>query len=307
MRKIEICYPSFSKKAITFSIDDGNITYDAKFLSIMKPAGIKGTFNLCSDRTKEFSEDFYRNFYKGYEIANHAKYHPFVFYDGVEYKFSDEPFSKENADPELTYRVEGSDGFFWVMKPNGWRQVVSLEDFIRYVKESKDELNLLFGEGTVRDFVWPYGEQDNADAKKYVTEIHRSARKTGCTLGNAGFAIPDDKDAWSYNANQMNLLEVMKEYEEYPDDGGLKFFCFGVHSIDYERDSKWGDLSEFARLYGNRPNDFWYASVGEIFDYEEAVKMLEIRDSGIYNPSSLPIYIKIDGRKEKISPLGVVS
>ena len=75
--KVEICYPSYSKKALTFSIDDGNITYDTKFLSILKPAGIRGTFNLNSDRTHEFSESFYRTFYKGYEIANHSKYHPF--------------------------------------------------------------------------------------------------------------------------------------------------------------------------------------------------------------------------------------
>ena len=305
-RNIEICYPSFSKKALTFTIDDGNINYDRKFIGITKPYGIKGTFNLCSDRTKEFSKDFYVNFYRGYEIANHCKYHPFVFFDGVKYKLSEDKFEEQTADENYIYRVENKEGFYHVKKPNGWREVVSKDDFIEYVDESRDELNLLFGDGAVRDFVWPYGEQNNAAVQAHLIATHRSVRKSGCTLDTTDFDIPKDKHAWSYNANHMNLLETMKKYESYPDDGRLKFFAFGVHSIDFERDSKWDDLAEFAREYGNRPDDFWYASVGEIFDYEEAAKLLVISDDGVYNPSSLHIYIKIDGKREVVSPLGVI-
>ena len=306
MKKIEICYPSFSKKAITFTIDDGNITYDRKFISILKPAGFKGTFNLNSDRTKEFSPDFYRNFYRGFEIANHCKYHPFVFYDGVEYKLSDESFSEETSDDSYVYPVDGREGFYWIKKPNGWRQAVSEEDFIKYVTDGKNELEELFGDGSVQAFVWPYCEQDNASVKKCISEKHSSSRKTGCTLSLTKFDIPEDKYAWSYNANHMNLLDVMAEYDAYNDDGRLKFFAFGVHSWDYERDSKWDDLAQFAEKYGNRPRDFWYASVGEIFEYEAAAKQLVVNDSGVYNPSSLPIYIKMGEQRKVVSPLGVI-
>ena len=103
----------------------------------------------------------------------------------------------------------------------------------------------------------------------------------------------------------MNLLEVMREYDAYPDDGELKFFAFGVHSIDFERDGKWDDLQTFANEYGNRPNDFWYATVGEIFDYSAAVKKLKITDDGIYNPTDITIYVKVDGEGKVVSPLGV--
>ena len=307
MKNVEICYPSFSKKAVTFTIDDGNIHYDTKFLAILKPAGIKGTFNLCSERTLEFRPEFYRNFYAGYEIANHCKYHPFVMYDGVEYNLKDESFDEQSADPNYIYKNTDCEGFYYIKKPNGWRQMVSTEDFIKYLQDGKDELNDLFGAGAVRDFVWPYGSQDNAEVERFIRTIHRSSRKTGCTLDLTGFDIPADKYAWSYNANHMNLLAVMEKYEKYPDDGKLKFFAFGVHSIDYERDSKWSDLSEFANKYGNRPDDFWYATVGEIFDYEEAANRLVITDDGVYNPSELPIYIKLDGKKHIVSPLGVIS
>ena len=305
--RIEICYPSYSKKAITFTIDDGNIPYDTKLLGILKPAGIKGTFNLNSNLTTLYSPEFYRAFYKGYEIANHCKYHPYVLYDGVEYKLKNEVFSEESADPDFMYPADEKEGFFWVIKPNGWRQAITESDFIKYIDDGKSELNAIFGEGSVRDFVWPYCEQDNAAVKAHIKTTHCSSRKTGCTLANTGFDIPDDKYAWSYNANHMNLLEVAEEYDGYPDDGRLKFFAFGVHSIDFERDSKWDDLAAFAEKYGNRPSDFWYASVGEIFDYEAAVKMLVINNEGIYNPSSLPIYIKVNGKNRVVSPLGVVA
>ena len=304
---VQICYPSYSKKALTFTIDDGNIKYDTKFLGILKPHGIRGTFNLCSDRTREFSREFYNNFYSGYEIANHCKYHPFAFFDGVRYELCEEKFDANTANPEYIYRVDGREGFYHVIKPNGWRAAVNTEDYIRYADEGLAELNALFGEGSVRDFVWPYGEQDNAEVVARVKATHRSVRGTGCRLDSTGFAIPADKHAWSYNANHSNLLEVMEKFEAYPDDGELKFFAFGVHSIDFETASKWDDLREFAERYGDRPEDFWYATVGEVFDYEEAVKLLQIKDDGVYNPSSLPIYIIIDGRREVVSPLGVVN
>ncbi len=69
------------------------------------------------------------------------------------------------------------------------------------------------------------------------------------------------------------------------DDGELKFFCFGVHSSDFERANKWEMLSSFAKKHGNRPQDFFYGSVGEIFDYEDAMNSLLIEDGKICNPS----------------------
>ena len=66
-------YPGWTRKAISFSIDDGNLVMDQKFKDIVEPYGIKGTFNLCSDRLTKMSPEEYREFYRGYEIANHCK------------------------------------------------------------------------------------------------------------------------------------------------------------------------------------------------------------------------------------------
>ena len=107
---------------------------------------------------------------------------------------------------------------------------------------------------------------------------------------------------WTYNAHNTTLLEVMELYEKYPDDGKLKFFSFGVHSVDFERANNWCDLESFAEKYGNRPDDYYHASVGTILDYEDAVKSALVTETGIVNNSNLPLYAKIDGEKITIPP-----
>ena len=107
---------------------------------------------------------------------------------------------------------------------------------------------------------------------------------------------------WTYNAHNATLLEVMELYERYPDDGKLKFFSFGVHSVDFERADNWCDLAAFAEKYGGRPQDYYYATVGDILDYEDAIKSAQITDTEIINNSDLSIYAKIDGEKQIVPP-----
>jgi hypothetical protein len=301
MKNVEIFYPSYTKKAVTFTIDDGNMTYDKMMRDILAPAGIRGTFNLCSN-IHEGREEETVAFYSAYDVSNHCKYHPLINYDGVEYVLSDEEFDEITADDAKIYRVNGRLGFFWVKRPNGWRQMVFKDDFLSYIKEGKEELERLFKGREIKDFVWPYGRQDNCDAHEFIRATHRSSRITGCRYDKDGFNIPADKYAWSYNADHSNLLEVMGKYEAYPDDGRLKFFSFGVHSIDYENAGCWDTLRIFAEKYGNRPGDYWYTTVGEVFDYEQAVDMLEISEDKLINRSDLDIYIKIDGERLVIAP-----
>ena len=296
MSAIRFFYPSFTRKALTFTIDDGNFKYDAMLLDILKPVGIKGTFNLCSN-IHAGKEDYTREFYRGYGIANHCKHHPLVNYDGVEYEVCEDEFDESTANPAFVYHVKGSDTFFWVMRPNGWRHMVFEPNFSRFIVEGQKELRAIFGEDKVNDYVWPYGEQNCASLRETIRQSHRSSRKTGPTIDKDGFAIPSDKYAWSYNANHMNLLSVMEMYEEYPDDGELKMFAFGVHSIDFERDGKWDDLREFAEKYGNRPDTYWYASVEDIFDYEEAVNALRINENEVKNGSAITVYLEVKGKR----------
>lgn len=302
MRKIEIFYPSFTRKALTFTIDDGNMTYDKKLLEILAPAGIRGTFNLCS-HIHEGREAEAVAFYSDYDVANHCKYHPLVNFDGVEYVISDDAFDEATADKTKIYRVDGREGFYWLMRPNGWRQMIFEDDFISCVRDGQEELEAIFKGRRVKDFVWPYGEQNNAAVRDFIKRTHRSSRKTGCTKDKDGFAIPKDKYAWSYNADDSNLLDVMAQYDAYPDDGGLKFFAFGVHSIDFERrEGGWDMLKTFAAEYGNRPDTYWYTTVGEVFDYEEAVGMLESDNDLLTNHADVSLYLTVDGERTVLEP-----
>jgi hypothetical protein len=310
-RKVEICYPSFSKKALTFTIDDGNITYDAKFLNILKPHGIKGTFNLCAPNRATPEE--YRAFYEGYEIANHCKNHPFCFEEGQPFRVSDEPLdtlnSKEYTEEDpVVYRSAVEDVYKIHMipariKPDGWFSITTRENYVRFARETREELEEVFGKGSIKSFVWPFREQTNTVLfDTLVSDGYNSIRKTGAIGDSTGFALPSDRMRWTYNAVCTNLLELMAKYESYPDDGNLKFFCFGVHSYDFERAEKWDDLREYARLYGNRPSDFWYATVSEIFEYEDAVNELQTTDDAVINGSDVALYLEINGERVVIEP-----
>lgn len=293
-------YPGWTRKAITFTIDDGNIAMDEKFLSIVKPAGVIGTFNLCTSLKKTMTAEDYRAFYRGYEIANHCHRHPHAFSESRNPAIAEEAFDEATADQTKAYRTD-DEGFYRIYSPraNSWNYYIATEDkYMDYVALCNGILEDVFGAGTVKDFVWPFGDQQNpALTQRLIDYGFRSIRITGDVSDSTGFALPADRTRWSYNAHHKTLLENAAKYEAYPDDGELKFFAFGVHSIDFERDGIWDDLKEFCRLYGNRPKDYWYASVGDILDYEDAVKALRIENDKITNDSNVDLYVKIDGEK----------
>ena len=301
MKKVDLNYfPGWVRKSVSFTIDDGNIAMDTRFLDIIKPYGIKGTFNLCSDRMCSQNPDFYRSFYEGYEICNHCKEHPFCISDTAEYNYSDDKFVEETADKTRVYHAE-VDGYFMVYdaRRNMWLKYATPEKYVQKIKEGQRELSDLFGEGKIRSYAWPYGEQNSVFVKNYLRceSGYYGARKTGCTEDRHGFNMPTDRMEWSYNANHQNLLAVMEEYEKYEYDGNIKFFAFGVHSLDFERAGNWHELERFAKTYGNRSNDYFYASIGEIFDYEDAIKSAEIDGREIINNSSLALFATVDGEK----------
>lgn len=307
MANIEICYPNYSKKSLTFTIDDGNIAMDTKFIAIVQKGGIRGTFNLCSDDWTPEKAEFLRSFYHGYEIANHCKYHPRVMLDEVEYRYH----TKDEADKikysgreEDLFYIDGPEGLYDILTAHGMRACATPEAYLRFVEQSRTELEAIFGEGAIGGFVWPFFESKNQRVKDAIIAMGypHGLRKTGCVLDSTGFAPPADINAWSYNANNQNLLATMSLYENTPDDGELKFFAFGLHSYDFEVDDNWDVLERFTQLYGSRPEDYWYATVGEIFDYVREAKKLVVTDKEVTNNSSLPLYIKIDGNNTVVEP-----
>lgn len=290
-------YPGWTRKAITFSIDDGIVPMDEKFIEIVRPMGIKGTFNLCSHNMSYLTKEEYKEFYHGYEIANHTKYHPYVFADGVSYHISNIPFDKESSDTNFIYPTETEHLYHIYKSPKGWRKIADTEGYISFIDECQVELEQVFGKGSVRSFVWPFDWQPNAVVEEHLkSKGYYGVRRSGARCSDEDFNLECERMPWHYTANHTNLLELAELYEQQPDDGNLKIFCFGVHSSDYFRDNKWDVLKEFAQKYGKRPKDFYYATVGEIFDYSDALSKIIISENKVINPTEVDVYARIDGK-----------
>ncbi|MBR2466377.1 MAG: polysaccharide deacetylase family protein [Clostridia bacterium] len=303
MKKIDKNYfPGWVRKSISFTIDDGNLEMDKKFIDIVKPYGIKGTFNISNFYFDKLSPAGYRAFYEGYEIANHCKYHPYVFDDGVEYVIKDEP-RPEHAESENTvYASAGVEGLFEKEYVRGWRNITDVKNYIRFTRECTASIKEVFGAQKI-GFVWPFGRQNSAELFELLKkEPFYGIRQGGETEDKTNFAIPADRYTWSFNAIHSSLLSVAEKFKNYPDDGALKTFIFGAHSIDFENAEKWCDLEKFARDFGNRPEKYWYATNVEIFDYEDAVKALTVTDEKIENPTDIAVYVTVDGEKTVIPP-----
>ena len=295
--KIEFFYPGFVKKAISFSIDDGSLEMDKKFMSILAPHGITGTFNLCS--VKKLEDPEYRAFYANYGVANHCQGHPMVFAVNKSYQFSKEPLNETNGREELLYPTD--DPRIFRCYPHTWRTYTDRDTYYELSEQSREALLLAFGESAAKDFVWPHGQQNDPALHAMLKKRYRSIRKTGSLRDSTGFSLPADLHAWTYNAVHDNLLDVAALYEAYPDDGELKFFSIGVHSVDYESAGKWDDLRLFAERMGDRPDTYYYASVNDIFDYAEAVKSVSVSNSFIENTSSIPVYLSINGKRKTLA------
>jgi hypothetical protein len=242
--------------------------------------------------------------YDGYGVANQCRYHPFCMRDGVEYRISDEVFDQEKADPELIYRHPSIDGLYFYHASRGWRKIATPEAYIRMIEESRADIERLFGENSARSFVIPFSRTVSEYFENWVrTSGVRSVRGYlgGGPEGVDDFSLPKDRGAWSYNAAHHTIVEQSERFEEYPDDGKLHWLCFGVHSIDYERSEKWGDLKAACDRLGNRPETFFTAPVDTIFDYEDAIAALTVTDDAIVNPSDLDLFVTVDGARKTVS------
>ena len=294
-------FPGWTRTAITFSIDDGNIQYDKKFIDIVKPYGIFGTFNLCTPLRSGLSAEEYREFYRGFEIANHCKHHPVTLDPSANYHVYDTPLDRENADIEGIYPHDKVEGMHYVFRGKSWVSAAGTDVYNRLADECRQELEEIFGDGSVKGLVWPHGCcYDDNILRHMKNEGYLYIRYT--TRKSTDFSMPETLYHIGLNGRFCNLPEIGDAFELEPDDGELKLLTFGVHSADYERGETWGELADFCRKFGNRPGEYWSATNSEIFEYYLALGEILVNDDGIVNPTELEIYVKIDGKKIRLSP-----
>ena len=314
-------FPGFVRKAVSFTIADGIVEYDTEFINIVKPAGIRGSFNLISTRLNRsgLTDEEYVALYSGFEVSNHHVFHPLPWFgfDG----FSPEDFSslkvhdsiiyddsvKNELDSSYIYKSE-TDGLYFIdysyhfFKDASWKYwhpIMTNDAYAKYADETKKDIESLFGKGCVVGFAYPHGKTNDIIKKYFKDSGYLYARGAYGRADNTAFSMPSDRFDWSNNAIHSNLNEVMADFDALADDGNLKFFSLGVHASDFL--GKWHILQEFADKYGNRQNEFYYASVREIFEYEDAIEALEIKDDELVNNSDVDLFVTLDGKRTVIS------
>ena len=172
--------------------------------------------------------------------------------------------------------------------------------------EGRRELEDIFGKGRIRGYAWPYHMQNSSEVFEWLKSqgyyhIRRSAKK------DPTYSMPTDRTQWYINSWHSNLPDTMIQYDELSDDGNLKFYCLGTHSRDFENIDRWDLVYDLAERLGNRPNDFYYATVSEIFEYEDAINGATVTDTEIINHSHLTLFAKVDASPVQIPPKSSLS
>lgn len=299
-------FPGFVRKAVSFSIDDGNLETDEKFIEAVKPYGIKGAFNLTSLKLDRLSAEGYRSFYDGFEIANHCKYHP-VTIDPLDPRtFTDRVFDRDTADERYYYPHPEVEGLWYLKRHDFWCVGAKYEDYIRFADEGRLEQEAVFGKGSVKGFVWPHGCcYDDRILDHMRDEGYVYTRYTRHKDGD--FSMPTDRMRIGMHGRSTNLPEAAEAFLNDPDNGKLKMLLFGVHSNDYERDGKWDVLRDFCSKVSGEEAGIYSASPAEIFEYEDALRSVTLTEDKLVNPTGTKLYVKLDGEPVVLAPFTEIS
>ena len=277
IESVEVYYPNYTTKAITFSFDDC-IIQDARIAEIFNDAGLKATFNLKTDNFTELSEagqqDVYER-YQGHEVANHTRTHPRMYLtedtliDGITYS----PLTLEECEEDIYRGMEDIEGLFGV---------------------------------TPEGLVWPYtrpsARSDYDELIEYIRSLGVKYIRPIDTTGN--FDLPDDWYNWKPTCHTDSIKYYIDNFLSLDTNGELKLFYIWGHGFELDETYdpsntskfRWSDLEALAERLKDR-DDVWKATNIEIYDYIEAARGLEIdyENNIITNPSDVDVYVQING------------
>lgn len=258
-------FPNGKAKALTLSYDDG-VIQDKRLINILKPYGIKATFNINSGMfanedaidtgrmSLNQAKELYRNTY--HEIAVHSVTHPFL-------------------------------------------EKLPLPIAVDEVLQDRKNLEENFG-GVIRGMAYPFGTYSDSliEALKNIGIAYSRT-----VISTCDFRIPTDwlrLTATCHHKDSAQPELTEKFIKSNPDSERfnrqpLLFYLWG-HSYEFDNDNNWNVIEEFAQKIGNR-EDIWYATNIEIYDYVEAYNNLKFSVDGktVYNPSGKTVWFEKNG------------
>ena len=263
---IKFKFPNFKRKAFTVSYDDGTI-HDRRMLEIMTKHGIKGTLNVNSS----------------------------LIVDRKPTKFV------HLTAEELLELVEKS-GFEVAVHGHRHLSLAEVETGVATYDVMKDRevFEALFGR-VIKGMAYANGS--------YSDEVVDMLKRCGIeysrtTVSTKKFDMPSD---WlrlpaTCHHNNPTLMDLAREFVEREEmryfwrNAPMLFYVWG-HSSELQRDKNWEVFEELCEYVGGR-EDVWYATNGEIYEYDMAYRALRHASDQriIHNPSALDVYLRVDSR-----------
>lgn len=264
----DVTFPTYSKKAITFSIDDGNYARDAAIINMMHKYGIRATFNLIeADNSGKY--DIY--VHPDFEIANHTTH----------------------IRMNLTENYTEADGT--VTTPPTY------ENCIGSINTANQEISNKLGAQT-KGLVWPFAAPRERD---FYPDLVTWAGENGYEYcrdshTNGIFDVPKSWMDWKQTVwTHADWVDKVKKLTDMlvdmPQPDKFQILSIAGHGNDME-ESVALDLYEtiFQKIQNT---NIWNATNLEIVLYEKATHKLEITETGIYNPTDVTMYLYINGQK----------
>ena len=315
-------YPGFTRKAVTFSEDDGSATYDPLFIALLNEYGFKGTFNLLAAKS-----DY--SIYAGHEIANHGCH-----VDGIKttattpYTLSKVLSTIKSLNDQLNSGLakdgntqNGSVTSFVHPFTSGYR---FLSDKV-YTDESElSALATLFtAAGKPEYTAEKLGKMKEADIfLDYLNAIGITSSRyvSNGYSGSTNFDLPEDFMLWQPTLHQSALKNTAADgysntyanaFRDLADDGTLKVLYIWGHSFELVNEQyptssatstiKEADLIAFLNAFSG--DEYYKDTVSGIREYVEATRSLIVSGGKVYNPTDITVYITVtveDGEAKRI-------
>ena len=316
-------YPGFTRKAVTFSIDDGNATFDKILLDLYNKYGYKATFNL-NGSVSNYS------IYAGHEIANHGCHtDPIKTTAENPYPLSTVLTNIRKLNVTLNEKLAenpsiDNDKVTSYVHPytSGYR---FLSDKVYTDAAELSALAALFtAEGKTEYTAAKLGTMTEAEIYfAYLSALGITANRyaNGYSVTLNGYALPDDFMMWVPTLHQASLNSSSTSgyvnsyangYRDLADDGKLKLFYAWGHGIEItnadhptgggaSRPVAAADGEALLQMFAG--DEYYKDTVSGIREYVEATRSLVVADGTVHNPSSVSVYITVtveDGSEKRI-------
>ena len=284
---VAMLYPGYVSKAVTLSFDDLNPVQDKRFIEILNKNGLKATFNLKTANfinKPESVQESYVEMYQGHEVANHTRNH----------------LQLRETDPSSP-------------------DYLTLQECKDEILNGQNDIAERFGvvpEGLVWPFSAPDGRTDYNELLAYIRTLGVKYIRPVYTTGD--FDLPTDWYDWRPTCHHDGANNYLDAFLALPNEGvenveDLKLFYIWGHTYEFDEDRepenagkmRWDGVEVLCQKLGEA--DIWSATNLEIYNYVEALKLLQVdkEKNLVTNPSDIDLYIQINGINTMVPAHGV--